>query len=280
MDELQSIIKKNVSDGIVEDLGHGDLTAALIPETATAEATVVAREPMVQAGRPWFDEVYRQLDSRIAIHWKSEDGDRVAVGATVAVLRGPARPLLSGERTALNFLQMLSATATATARYVEAVTGTRAQILDTRKTVPGLRLAQKYAVRCGGGLNHRMGLFDAILIKENHILSAGGIDAAVAGARRLHPGLPVEIEVESVDELRQALGARAERLLLDNFSVEQLREAVGVNGSEGHPPALLEASGGLTLAMVKIVAETGVDFISIGALTKNVNAIDLSMRFD
>jgi nicotinate-nucleotide pyrophosphorylase (carboxylating) len=279
MKDLQTVIKKNVSDGIAEDLGAGDLTAALVREKATAEATIVARESMVQAGRPWVDEVYRQLDPRIAIDWKANDGDRVAAGATVARLRGPARPLLSGERTALNFLQMLSSTATATARFVEAVSGTRTKILDTRKTIPGLRLAQKYAVRCGGGVNHRIGLFDAILIKENHILGAGGIGAAVAEARRVHPGVAIEIEVESIDELRQALDARAERLLLDNFSVEQLREAVTVNGEEGDPPALLEASGNMCLSMVRTVAETGVDYISVGALTKNIDAIDLSMRF-
>ena len=279
MNDLQSVIEKNVSDGLAEDLGAGDLTAALVHPTATAEATIVARESMVQAGRPWVNEVYRQLDTRIAIDWTAADGDTVAAGATVAFLRGPARPLLSGERTALNFLQMLSATATTTARFVEAVSGTRAKILDTRKTIPGLRLAQKYAVRCGGGVNHRIGLFDAILIKENHILGAGGIEAAVAEARRLHPGVPVEIEVESIDELRQALHARAERLLLDNFSVDQLREAVAVNRKEGDSPALLEASGNLSLSTVRTVAETGVNFISIGALTKNIDAIDLSMRF-
>jgi len=279
MNDLQSVIEKNVSDGLAEDLGAGDLTAALVNPTATAEATIVARESMVQAGRPWVDEVYRQLDTRIAIDWTAADGDTVAAGATVAFLRGPARPLLSGERTALNFLQMLSSTATTTARFVEAVSGTRAKILDTRKTIPGLRLAQKYAVRCGGGVNHRIGLFDAILIKENHILGAGSIEAAVAEARRLHPGVPVEIEVESIDELRQALHARAERLLLDNFSVDQLREAVAVNRKEGDSPALLEASGNLSLSTVRTVAETGVNFISIGALTKNIDAIDLSMRF-
>jgi nicotinate-nucleotide pyrophosphorylase (carboxylating) len=279
MNNLQSLIEKNVSDGIAEDLGPGDLTAALIDERATAEATIVAREFMIQAGRPWVDELYRQLDSRIAIEWTAEDGDEVVAGATVAVLRGPARPLLSGERTALNFLQALSATATTTRRFVEAVSGTRAKILDTRKTIPGLRLAQKYAVRCGGGVNHRIGLFDAVLIKENHIIGAGGIAAALAGARRLHPGVPVEIEVESIDELRQALQARAERLLLDNFSVEQLREAVALNRQDGDPPALLEASGNMCLATVRAVAETGVDYISVGALTKNIDAIDLSMRF-
>ena len=280
MSPLQAAIEKNVGDALAEDVGAGDLTAALIPENATARATIVAREFLIQAGRPWVEEVYRRLDPRVAIDWTAGDGDEVAAGAAVAHLRGPARVLLSGERTALNFLQMLSSTATVTARFVHAVSGTGARILDTRKTIPGLRLAQKYAVRCGGGVNHRIGLFDAILIKENHILGAGGIEAAVAEARRLHPRLPVEVEVESIDEMRQALGAQVERVLLDNFSIEQLRTAVALNRDQGDPKALLEASGGLSLSMVRAVAETGVDFISIGALTKNVDAIDLSMRFE
>jgi nicotinate-nucleotide pyrophosphorylase (carboxylating) len=279
VDDLRPVIEKNVSDALAEDIGRGDLTAALIPASATGEAAIVTRVDMVQAGQPWVDEVYRQLDSAVGLRWKTRDGDRVAAGSTVARLHGPARALLSGERTALNFLQILSATATATAAYVEAVSGTRTKILDTRKTVPGLRLAQKYAVRCGGGVNHRIGLFDALLIKENHILSAGGIAAVITDVRRLQPGLPVEIEVETIDEMRQALGAGAERLLLDNFSVAQLREAVAVNTSEGRPPALLEASGGLTIETIQAVAATGVDFISVGALTKDIKAIDLSMRF-
>ena len=279
MHDLRSVIEKNVSDALAEDVGKGDLTAELIPGSATAEATIVTREPMVQAGRRWVDEVYRRCDPDLQIEWLTGDGERVHADSTVARLQGAARGLLSGERTALNFLQTLSATATVTAAYVDAVSGTRARILDTRKTIPGLRLAQKYAVRCGGGVNHRIGLFDAILIKENHILSAGGIEAAIGEVRRLHHGLPVEIEVETIDEMRQALRAGAERLLLDNFTLEQLREAVAVNVSEGYPPALLEASGGLTLETVKAVAETGIDFISIGALTKNIKAIDLSMRF-
>jgi nicotinate-nucleotide pyrophosphorylase (carboxylating) len=278
VDDLRPVIEKNVSDALAEDIGRGDLTAALIPASATGEAAIVTRVDMVQAGQPWVDEVYRQLDSAVGLRWKTRDGDRVAAGSTVARLHGPARALLSGERTALNFLQILSATATATAAYVEAVSGTRTKILDTRKTVPGLRLAQKYAVRCGGGVNHRIGLFDAILIKENHILSAGGITTAIGEVRRLHPGLPVEIEVESMDELRQALKAGAERLLLDNFNVAQLREAVAVNASEGCPPALLEASGGLTIDAIQEVAQTGVNFISVGALTKDIKAVDLSMR--
>jgi nicotinate-nucleotide pyrophosphorylase (carboxylating) len=280
MHDLRSVIEKNVSDALAEDLGKGDLTAELISGSVTAAATIVTREPMVQAGRPWVDEIYRRFDPDIEIVWSTGDGDRLQAGSTVARLRGPARALLSGERTALNFLQTLSATATVTAAYVGAVSGTRTKVLDTRKTIPGLRLAQKYAVRCGGGVNHRTGLFDAILIKENHILSAGGIGAAIAEVRRLHAGLPVEIEVESIDEMRQALRAGAERLLLDNFTVERLREAVAINVSEGNPPALLEASGGLTMETARSVAETGVDFISVGALTKNVRAIDLSMRFD
>ena len=280
MTELQDAIEKNVSDALSEDLGAGDLTAALISGSATAAATIVTRESMVQAGSPWVDATYRRLDSKVEIEWLSQDGDSVPAAAKLARLHGPARALLSGERTALNFLQTLSATATVTAAYVEAVAGTKAKILDTRKTIPGLRLAQKYAVRCGGGANHRIGLFDAILIKENHILGAGGIEAAVEAARRLHPGLPVEIEVESLGEMRQALAAKAERLLLDNFTVEQLREAVAVNASEGDPPSLLEASGGMKIQQTKAVAATGVDFISVGALTKNIAAIDLSMRFD
>ena len=208
-----------------------------------------------------------------------QDGDKLAAGVCLFTVYGPARSILTAERTALNFLQFLSATATATAEYVAAVAGTECKILDTRKTVPGLRLAQKYAVRCGGGVNHRIGLFDAILIKENHIASAGGVAAAIENARNLHAEMPVEIEVESLAELRDALGARAERLLLDNFSVQMLRDAVAINRDEGDPPAELEASGGVTLEEVSAIAATGVDYISVGAITKNVQAIDLSMRF-
>lgn len=230
------------------------------------------------AGRPWVDEVYRQLDPAIRIDWQASDGAQCAADDTLCELRGPARTLLTGERTALNFLQLLSATATITARYVAAVAGTGTRILDTRKTIPGLRLAQKYAVRCGGGVNHRIGLHDAILIKENHILSAGSIEAAITAARALYGALPVEIEVESVDEMREALRSRAERLLLDNFSIPELSRAVAVNRAEGQPPALLEASGGVTIDSVAAVAATGVDYVSVGALTKNVSAADLSMR--
>ena len=278
--ELEGIIRKNVEDALAEDVGAGDLTGSLLPETATARATVITREAMVLAGSPWVDEVYRQLDPATRIDWQARDGDRLDAGATLCRLEGTARTLLTGERTALNFLQLLSGTATTVSRYVAAVAGTKARILDTRKTIPGLRLAQKYAVRCGGGVNHRIGLFDAILIKENHIFAAGGVGQAIRGARAAHPQVPVEIEVESLDELRAALAARADRLLLDNFGPPDLRQAVAINGKEGDPPAELEASGGVTLAGIREIAETGVDYISVGALTKNVSAIDLSMRVE
>lgn len=277
--ELAAAIAKNVRDALAEDVGPGDLTAALIDDRASARAGIITREGLCLAGRPWADAVFRQLDERVSIAWQADDGDRVAAGDTLGELEGPARALLSGERTALNFLQLLSATATVTATFVAAVDGTPARILDTRKTLPGLRLAQKYAVRCGGGVNHRIGLFDAILIKENHIESAGGIAPAIAAARALHPGRPLEIEVEDLSGVREALAGKAERLLLDNFPLEELRRAVELNRAGGDPPAELEASGGISLDTVRGVAETGVDYISVGALTKNVHAVDLSMRF-
>ncbi len=278
-DELKSAIRENVSRALVEDVATGDLTGELIPADKPAAATIITREAMTMAGRPWVEEVCRQVDERIALDWQFNDGDAVATGETLCELKGPARSMLTAERTALNFLQLLSATATVTRRYVDAVAGTSCRILDTRKTIPGLRLAQKYAVRCGGGHNHRVGLYDAILIKENHILSAGGIAAAVESARRLHQGMPVEVEVETLDELREALTAGVERLLLDNFTPDALREAVGVNREQGQPPAELEASGGMALEDVAAIAATGVDYISVGALTKNIRAVDLSMRF-
>lgn len=277
--DLQADITGNARDALAEDVGRGDLTAALVASDAEASATIITREAMTLAGRPWVDEVFRQLDARVCIEWSAADGQTLRAGETVCELNGPARSLLSGERTALNFLQTLSATATVTARYVGAVAGTAARILDTRKTLPGLRLAQKYAVRCGGGLNHRVGLFDAILIKENHIESAGGIIPAIERSRALYPDRAVEIEVENLSGLREALQARAERLLLDNFTVEELQHAVQVNRDEGEPPAELEASGGISLTTVRRIAESGVDFISVGALTKNIDAIDLSLRF-
>ena len=278
-DELRKTIRKSVKRALREDLRDGDLTAALLPAAARATASVLVRQPMTMAGQPWFDEVFRQLDSNISVRWSAHDGDRVEAGQVICTLHGPAAAILSGERTALNFLQTLSSTATTTAAYVDAVADTGATILDTRKTIPGLRLAQKYAVRCGGGSNHRVGLYDAILIKENHILSCGGIAAAIQAARNLHGEMPVEIEVESIEEMREALSAGVERVMLDNFSLQDLHHAVEVNRDIGNPPAEIEASGGLTLEELQAVARAGVDFISVGALTKNVQAIDLSMRF-
>jgi nicotinate-nucleotide pyrophosphorylase (carboxylating) len=279
-EELGAAIQKNVADALAEDVGSGDLTASLIPETSNVSASIFARENAVMAGRPWLDEVYAQLDPDIRIEWQQDDGDRIDENTVLCEIEGPARAVLTGERTALNFLQTLSATATATACYVAALKGTDTRILDTRKTVPGLRLAQKYAVRCGGGVNHRIGLFDAILIKENHILSAGGIGNAINAALESADDVMIEIEVESLDELREALEAGAKRLLLDNFSINDLRAAVDINRQSGVPLAELEASGGLTLDHLRQVAETGVDYISVGAISKNIRAIDLSMRFD
>ena len=278
-EELQTDIRAAVARALVEDIGTGDLTAELIPASASAIATITTREHTTLAGCPWVNEVFTQLDPSVELDWLIDDGATVEADTVICKLSGPAQPILTGERTALNFLQTLSATATLTAAYVQAVSGTGCQILDTRKTLPGLRLAQKYAVRCGGGSNHRIGLFDAILIKENHIESAGGISAAIAMCRKLHPALPVEIEVESIEELREALLGKPERLLLDNFSLSMLNEAVAINHAEGRPAAALEASGGLGLDDISNVARTGVDFISVGALTKNVKAIDFSMRF-
>lgn len=263
---------------LAEDVGSGDLTAALVPAAKTAHATVMTRADAVLCGRLWFEAVFHQLDPGISVTWHAAEGDRVASGTMLCDLRGPARPLLTGERTALNFLQTLSATATAAAAYADAVAGTAAFILDTRKTIPGLRAAQKYAVRVGGAHNHRIGLFDAILVKENHIEAAGGIANAVEEARRHSPGVLLEVEVETLAQVAEAFAAGADRLLLDNFPVAQLREAVGLRQARS-PLTALEASGGITLANIRAVAETGVDFISIGDLTKNIHAVDLSMRF-
>ena len=277
---MNEYIYNSVAYALAEDVGTGDLTAELISSSAMIEATIITRDAMTMAGQLWVQEVMQQVDANIEIDWQHVDGDSVRANSTLCQLRGPARAIVTAERTALNFLQFLSSTATTTAKFVAAVSGTGCKILDTRKTIPGQRLAQKYAVRCGGGVNHRIGLYDAILIKENHILSAGSITAAIENARKLHAEMPVEIEVESLDELRDALSSRAERLLLDNFSTEMLREAVAINRDEGDPPAELEASGGITLDGIREIAETGVDFISVGALTKNIKAVDLSMRFE
>ena len=279
-DQLTAAIISDVSEILAEDVGSGDVTADIVDTDAITEAIVIAREPMTLAGQPWVNEVFAQLDPEIVVEWMYNDGDQVRTDAVICSIRGPARGILTGERSALNFLQFLSATATLTARYLKTIEGTKAQVLDTRKTIPGLRHAQKYAVRVGGGSNHRIGLYDAVLIKENHIISAGGIEAAVKAARQLHAELPVEIEVESVTEMREALAAGADRLLLDNFDIQDLQRAVEINQQEGQPPAALEASGGITLDNIYDVAKTGVDYVSVGALTKNVNAVDLSMRFN
>jgi nicotinate-nucleotide pyrophosphorylase (carboxylating) len=269
-------IRRDVERALAEDIGSGDATASLIAATATATASLVTREAAILCGRPWFDGCFLALDPGIAVDWHAEEGSAVSAGQRLCSLRGSARALLSGERCALNFLQTLSATATATARHVEAVRGTHAVILDTRKTLPGLRLAQKYAVRCGGGSNHRIGLFDAILIKENHIAAAGSLAAAVNAARAQRPRLTVEVEVENFEELDEALAAGVDRIMLDDFSLGDLR--VAVDHVAGRIP--LEASGGVDLERLRAIAETGVDYISIGALTKHIRAIDLSMRID
>ena len=264
-----------VALALAEDVGGGDLTAALIPETAQAEATVISREKAVLCGAAWFDAVFRQIDPSVAIEWRAADGERIEPNQLLCALRGPARALLTGERTALNFLQALSGTTTLARQFADTVAGTGATILDTRKTLPGLRLAQKYAVRCGGCQNHRIGLFDAVLIKENHILAAGSITAAIAAARRLHPGVTVEVEVESLAELEEALAAGPDIVMLDNFDLGTMAEAVRVTAKR----VKLEASGNVNFNTVRKIAETGVDYISIGGLTKDVRAIDLSMRF-
>lgn len=270
------IVEKNVRHALAEDIGSGDLTAALVANK-TSSAFVIAREPAVICGRDWFNETFRQLDSRIAIEWFVDDGQTVKADKEVCRLKGNARALLSGERTALNFLQLLSGTATLVKRYTDAVAGTKTMVLDTRKTIPGLRDAQKYAVSCGGGHNHRHGLYDAVLIKENHIQAAGGIATVVNAARESAPaGTLIEIEVENLGQLQEALDAGATRILLDNFQLATLREAVRLAKGE----AQLEASGGINLENIRALAETGVDFVSIGALTKNIRAIDFSLQFE
>ncbi|MGK2926217.1 MAG: carboxylating nicotinate-nucleotide diphosphorylase [Lysobacterales bacterium] len=265
----------DVSRALAEDLGDGDRTAALIPPETQLETRVISRESAVLCGGPWFTETFRQLDPAVRVSWQAGEAESIRRDQEVCRLTGPARAILSGERTALNFLQTLSGTATQARRYVTAVAGTGAIILDTRKTLPGLRLAQKYAVRCGGARNHRIGLFDAILVKENHIAAAGSIAAAVRQALALYPGLLLEVEVETLEQLEQACQAGARRALLDNFKLKTLRAAVEQYGGRIE----LEASGGIDLESVRAVAETGVDFISTGALTKSVQATDFSMRF-
>lgn len=273
--DLKTEIERNISAALAEDVGSGDLTAQLTPDRQ-ALAHVVCRQPAVLCGTQWFDACVSRLDPGARVTWQAKDGDRIAPGVRLCELSGSSRALLTAERTALNFLQLLSAVATVTRRYVDAVAGTRAAILDTRKTLPGLRVAQKYAVTVGGGMNHRMGLWDAILIKENHIAAAGGIAPALAAAAQLADQAQwVQIEVETLDQLREAVGAGVKMVLLDNMALAQMREAVQWTAGR----ALLEASGGITLENVRAIAETGVDRISIGALTKDISAIDLSMRF-
>ncbi len=275
--ELASEIERNVAAALAEDVGGGDLTAPLTPAGKTARAIVTCRQEAVICGQPWFEATIRSLDARAAISWQAAEGAQVAAGTRICEIRGQARALLTGERTALNFLQTLSAVASVTRRYVDAVAGTRAKIVDTRKTLPGLRLAQKYAVRIGGGSNHRLGLYDAMLIKENHIAAAGGIRQAITQARKLaHTGAWIQVEVESLDQLREALDAGATMILLDNMSPDRMREAVKIASDR----AELEASGGITLENVRAIAETGVHRISVGSLTKDIKAIDFSMRFE
>jgi nicotinate-nucleotide pyrophosphorylase (carboxylating) len=266
-----------VSRALSEDIGSGDVTAALVPASQQVHAQVICREAAVLCGLPWVAETFRQLDRNVLVQARAPEGSTVAANAVLFTLQGPARSILTGERPALNFVQLLSATATQTRRYVDAVRGTDCKILDTRKTVPGLRTAQKYAVRVGGGFNHRMGLYDRVLIKENHIAACGSITAAVQRARELSPGLQVEVETETLQELGEALAARADIIMLDEFSLEDMRAAVALN-REHAKPAVLECSGGATLENLKALASTGVDCISIGSLTKHVRAIDLSMR--
>jgi nicotinate-nucleotide pyrophosphorylase (carboxylating) len=272
-------LPQQVEQALAEDIGPGDLTAALIPASSTGWAAVVSREAAILCGIPYVDAVFARLDPRTRIHWKVAEGAPIEANQTLFEIQGPARSLLTGERTALNFLQLLSGTATAAHTYVERLKGTSCRLLDTRKTLPGLRTAQKYAVRVGGGYNHRIGLFDGILIKENHIAAAGSIARAVAAARSTGTKVLVEVEVESLDELEQTIAAGADIAMVDDFSLEDIAEAVTLNRAASHP-LKIEASGGVTLETVRKIAETGVDFVSVGSITKHVRAIDLSMRFD
>ena len=272
--DLTAEIEANVRRALLEDIGSGDITAQLIPAERLAKATIITRENCVISGTAWVDAVFRQLDPRVAVHGQVKDGDRARPNQILFTLEGPARSLLSGERSALNFLQLLSGVATHAQFLADKVAHTQVKLLDTRKTLPGLRLAQKYAVTCGGCHNHRIGLYDAFLIKENHIAASGGIAEAITAAHRIAPGKPVEIEVESLAELKQALDAGADIIMLDELSLDDMREAVRLNAGR----AKLEASGGINESTLLVVAETGVDYISIGAMTKDVKAVDLSMR--
>ncbi|QIL85895.1 carboxylating nicotinate-nucleotide diphosphorylase [Vibrio sp. HDW18] len=278
--QLPADITRSVSDALKEDLGGtlnpaADITASLIPADRISRATLITREAGVFCGQLWADEVFKQLGGQVHIEWQVQDGDTLTPNQTLCSLTGPARILLTGERSAMNFIQTLSGCATLTARYVQELKGTECRLLDTRKTIPGLRSALKYAVACGGGHNHRVGVFDAYLIKENHIIACGGIAQAISTAKQLNPGKPVEVETESLAELEEAIRAGADIIMLDNFSLEMMRQAVQINAGR----AALENSGNITLDNLKQCAETGVDYISVGALTKHVRALDLSMRF-
>lgn len=276
MMEIPKDIPETVRRALAEDVGGGDITGALLPPRLMASAVLISRENAVLCGIPWFDEVFAQLDARIKTAWEAVDGEEIAPNRTLCRLTGPAAAILTGERTAMNFLQTLSGTATAARGYAKEAQGTATRILDTRKTIPGLRSAQKYAVRCGGCHNHRLGLYDGILIKENHILAAGSLPEAVRLAREQNPGIPVEVEAESLEECQQALENGADIILLDNFGTSMIREAVAMNAGR----AKLEVSGGVERTGIRTLAETGVDYISVGSLTKHVQAVDLSLRVD
>ncbi|MET0280177.1 MAG: carboxylating nicotinate-nucleotide diphosphorylase [Steroidobacteraceae bacterium] len=271
-------IPAQVARALAEDIGSGDVTAALVPAAALAQATLITREATVLCGTAWLEETFRQLDPAIRVVWRGRDGDELAANAVLCELHGPARAILTGERTALNFVQTLSGTATLVRQYVAAVAGTDCRILDTRKTLPGLRLAQKYAVRCGGGRNHRMGLYDMVLIKENHIIAAGGVAQAIAAARLATPSVPVEVEVETLAEFRAALAANPDVIMLDEFTHADMRAAVSERNS-GASQARIEASGGVDLGNIRAIADAGIDYISVGSLTKHLRATDLSLRF-
>jgi nicotinate-nucleotide pyrophosphorylase (carboxylating) len=272
----QSVIEENVFHALKEDIGDGDITAALIPHDNISLATVISREDCVFCGIDWFEECYRQIDDEILIDWSVDDGDQITADQIICTISGSSQNIVTGERAALNFVQTLSATATVSALYAEKVADTKTRILDTRKTIPGLRMAQKYAVSCGHCENHRLGLFDAFLIKENHIHACGGIPKAVTEARLYNPDFKIEVEVEDLEELQQAIDAGADHVLLDNFDIKALKQAVSTCAGK----VITEASGNITIDNIHDIAETGVDYISTGALTKNIKAVDLSMRFD
>lgn len=271
-------LEQNIQQSLSEDIGTGDLTADLIPESEIATATIICREEAIICGRPWFDKTFLSCDENIKISWLCDEGQKVSPDTIICELQGSARALLTAERTALNFLQSLSGTATITNTYVCALNNPKTKLLDTRKTLPGLRLAQKYAVKTGGAQNHRVGLYDAILLKENHIIAAGGIPNAVQSAKSLHPTKTVEVETESLDEVQQALDAGADIIMLDNFSLEMMKQASDINKKHS-TPAQLEVSGNVELDQLSVLSQTGVDFISTGAITKHLKAIDFSMRF-